>query len=230
MNRKSPLPLQTITVVCQLGVLDEQTTQALRGTTIQFALACNYALDISKKEKISNKIALQKRCYFEIRKEFGLSSNLAIQAIRRVSGAYAKKKRKPKRFRETSVCYDQRTFSYRGETVSLSTVKGRFRAIPLCLGKYQREKLEALKTETATLICKKGKWYLHIQVKRKLKQRKGEGFLGVDCGIRNIVALSSGEENKVEGATRQKSKEGFRKTRASLQSKGTRGAKKVLKK
>ncbi len=97
MNRKSLLPRQTITVVGKLGVLDEQTTQVLRGTTIQFALACNYALDISKKEKISNKIALQKRCYFEMRQEFGLSSNLASQAIRRVSGAYAKKKRKLKR-------------------------------------------------------------------------------------------------------------------------------------
>ena len=74
----------------------------------------------------------------------------------------------------------------------------------------------------------KGKFYLLATV--DIPDTEEESFddvLGADLGIKNILTDSDGEayEGKTLNALRKKRE----KTRASLQSKGTRGAKKVLK-
>ncbi|MGB8687880.1 MAG: transposase, partial [Microcoleus sp.] len=65
---------------------------------------------------LTNELAMQSLVYHEVRARFGLSAQLAIHAIRRVSGnrKTSKKDGKPVRsFAPTSATYDARTFSFR---------------------------------------------------------------------------------------------------------------------
>jgi IS605 OrfB family transposase len=222
--------METRTICCRLAP-SPSTREALQETSEQFAAACNHVLSVALAEKTHNAIKLQKLCYNDIRALFHLSANLAIRAIRRVVGcitALRGKRRAPKAFKPKSISYDARIFSYREdkEIVSLTTTKGRVR-VPLLLGTYQKKALAGQKPTSASVINKNGVWYIHIVVEVPCRSPSGAGVMGIDLGIRNIAATST--DLLIEGTSRQKFKERRAVVRASLQSKGTRGARKVLK-
>lgn len=76
------------------------------------------------------------------------------------------------------------------------------------------------------MINKGGIWYIHIVVEFESMQCKGTAVVGIDLGLNFIAVTSTG--CKIEGKSRQQFKEKKARVRASLQSKGTRGARKVL--
>lgn len=217
------------TVKCRLSPT-KAMREALEATAVAFAEAANVVLAYSQSLKTSNKVLLQRACYREIRKRFGLSANLAIRAIARVAYAVkiaAKRGRRVSRFRPTSVDYDVRIFDYRekDEAVSLSTVRGRIH-IPLKIGGFQRAQLSG-KNPTCARLVKNGKhWDIHIAVEETEPPRRGGPPLGIDLGITNIATMSSGRQ--ISGKAIQSKKAEFARVRASLQSKGTRGAKRLL--
>jgi transposase len=169
-------------------------------------------------------------CYTDIRKNHGLSANLAVRAIRRVSAAMTRAKRyggKPRAFRPTSVDYDARIFAFRegDETVSLTVIGGRVH-VPLLLGDYQRDALRGKKPTAAVLTRSRNQYSIHIVVEGADEPPTGDGTMGVDCGIRNAAAAHFGALH--DGQLRQQYKERRAAIRASLQSKGARGARRVL--
>jgi putative transposase len=205
--------------------------EALERTCETFAAACNAILATAVEANVSNNVKLHRLVYAQIRADFGLSANLVVRAIRRVSAAMhaAKRpKRMPKQFRPTSIDYDARVFDYRerDETVSLTTVTGRVH-VPLVLGAYQRDALRGKRPTAATVVKRGNRWDIHIVVEdRDADPREGPP-MGVDLGIRNTAATSHGTLHN--GSARQAFKQHRMKIRASLQSKGTRGAKRLLK-
>jgi len=150
------------TVQCKLQPTKEQWL-VLKETLQCFADACNYILQVSRKEKTTNRFKLHKFTYKPIREKFPLSANLTIRAIARVSQAAKRKPRKVRFFRATSADYDERIFSYNSykEQVSLSTVGGRLK-IPLNLGNYQRFLLRDQNPTFAILCYKKPKKEFYI--------------------------------------------------------------------
>jgi len=125
---------------------------------------------------LTNELAMQSLIYYDVRDRFGLSAQLAIHAIRRVSGnrKTAKKDGKPvKNFAPTSVTYDPRIFSFREKdwTVSLTTTSGRER-FKLAIGNYQIGLLKGQTPKTATLVKRKdGTYYLNIQLESMPPER-----------------------------------------------------------
>ena len=112
--------MSTRTIVCKMAPTPIMAKQ-LAGTCTAFAAACNTAIGYGE----PNNIRLHHLAYRTIRKRHGLSANLAVRAIRRVSAAMTAAKRqakRPKNFRPTSIDYDARIFAYRpnDETVSLT--------------------------------------------------------------------------------------------------------------
>lgn len=204
--------------------------ESLSVTCKAFAAACNAILAVAIGKNIFNHVKLHHACYRMARKEFALSANLAVRAVRRVVAAMtAARKRKtvPKEFRPTSIDYDARIFTYwdRDETVSLTVVGGRIR-VPLLLGKYQREALAGKRPTAATVVRIKRRFDIHIVVEDIDAEPVSGPPMGVDLGIRNTAATSNGILH--DGAGRQMFKAQRAKVRASIQSKGTRGAKRVL--
>lgn len=227
-NRKA---MQTRTICCRLKT-DSESAKALSMTSHSFADACNYILKVAIQERTNNPIRLHKLCYADVRAVFNLSANLAVRAIRRVAANLTRlkgKRKKPKQFKPKSIDYDARIFSFweEKERVSLTTTAGRVR-IPLLLGAYQRKALAGQNPTSATVIEKAGVWYIHLVVEYPTQKSASNKVLGIDLGIQNIATTST--HLIVEGKTRQQLKQQRAKVRASLQSKGTQGAKKVLKK
>jgi putative transposase len=211
-------------------VTTQSESDALQETSERFAEACNHVLKIVEQEKTHNAIKLHQLCYADIRRLYGLSANLAVRAIRRVVACMTKlkgKRKRPKVFRPKSIDYDARIFSYRekDETVSLNTTQGRMR-IPMHLGAHQRAALLGQNPTAATVINKAGVWYIHIVVEFKPTQIEGVGVMGVDLGLKNIATTST--QLRIEGEARQDFKRKRAFVRASLQSRGTKGSKKLL--
>ena len=222
---------QILTIVCKIQPTPEQAKK-LNLTLGAFADACNY-INKTVNPKIKNKNRIQAEVYKVIRERFNLSANLAIRACARVASnrkTAALKKRRVKAFKPTSADYDGRIFSYKekDQTVSLTTVSGRER-VKLILGNYQIGKLKGKIPTSATLSKHRdGQLYIHIQIKHEAPQpQKSEDVIGVDLGRRDIAVTSLGENWSGQSIT--KIRDRFSRVRASVQKKGTKGAKRLLK-
>jgi IS605 OrfB family transposase len=222
---------QVLTIVCKIQPTPEQAKK-LDSTFGAFANACNY-INSTVNPKIKNKNRIQAEVYKTVRERFKLSANLAVRACARVASNRKTadlKKRPVKAFKPTSVDYDARIFSYRekDQTVSLSTVAGRER-VQLILGNYQIGKLKGKIPTSATLSKHRdGKLYIHIQIKDQTPSpRSTDKCLGVDLGRRDLAVTSDGVNWNGENITKVRDR--FSKVRASVQKKGTKGAKRLLK-
>ncbi len=121
---------QTITIACKLKV-DSKVAKEIDETLSTFAVACDW-INQNTPVKLINRTAMQSLVYQDVRAKFGLSANLAIQAIRRVCAnrkTAQQKGRKVKDFSPTSISYDARIFSFREDdwTVSIKLLHSRHR-------------------------------------------------------------------------------------------------------
>jgi transposase len=149
---------------------------------------------------MTSNLRIQTLVYQDVRARFGLSANLTVRAINRVSAnrKTAKKDKKPvNTFAPTSVDYDARIFSFRENdwTVSLTLLERRQR-FGLMIGDYQRELLTGSKP-TSAILCRRadGSYHIHIQVKSDPPpQQESHDVLGVDLGRTDIAVTSEGEQ------------------------------------
>ncbi|ARA94773.1 hypothetical protein AWN76_017510 [Rhodothermaceae bacterium RA] len=210
-------------ISCPIEATPEQAAR-IEATLRSFARACNYVALRGKQEKVSAKRKLQKRCYYDVRERFGLSANLAIAAIQRVSVAVKASGTREVSFRPTSADYDARTFSFRERdyTVSLTLVGGRER-FPLRIGTWQRDALTGTEPKSAVL-CKKsnGRYYVDIRLRREQPpKQESTGTLGVDMGLKNIAVTSTGTIYSSEALNAYRLER--HRVRKSLQSKAAKG-------
>lgn len=178
-------------------------------------------------ESLTNELAIQSLVYHDVRARFGLSAQLTIHAVRRVSGSRktAKQKGKPvTKFTPTSATYDVRTFSFREKdwTVSLTMLVKRER-FPLAIGNYQRGLLKGQTPKTATLVKRiDGNYYINIQLEsHPEKPQETDKVLGVDLGRIDIAVSSEGD--KYSGDQITKIRDHDANLRARLQQKAARG-------
>lgn len=219
------------TIRCKLQIEDEAAAAFLQ-TQQAFGQACNAILQVALDAKVGHPIQLHRLVYAKIREQFKLSANLTVRAIRRVAAGLSQKKKKqkplPKQFRNASIEYDARVFTFweKGFRVSLSTLEGRKKAF-LCIGNYQKKALTGKKPTSATLIRKGKAWHLNIVIEEEEPPPKDGPAIGIDLGLTNIAYSSTGFF--LDGKRRQDFKKQRAKIRASLQSKATRGSYKKLK-
>jgi putative transposase len=216
------------TMLLKLAPSPEQSN-ALLETVYAFNDACNAIAEVAFAEQLANKFELQKLVYAHIRKQYGLSSQLTIRAISKVVDSYKRDKSiKPTFRREGAVTYDERVMAFKGLTeVSLLTLQGRV-LVPFRIGGYQQSRLESIKGQ-ADLLYRKGTWYLAVtlDVPTPTPDEPTE-TLGVDLGIVNIATDSTGET--FSGTQVEKTRQRMHALRRRLQKRGTKSAKRHLKK
>lgn len=218
------------TVICEMLPIAPQGA-ALRDTMALFAKGCMMALEAGQKEGTSNKVKIQRLIYDQIREATKLPANLAIRAIARAAWAMKavkKTRRQVKQFRPTSIDYDERVFAYREheEQVSLSTVSGRIH-VPLQLGDFQRRKLAGKKPTAAKVVLKGREWFIHIVIDVEPGERIGPVCaIGIDRGIYNLAVTSMGKFHS--GRNARHKRERLLSHRSRLQAKGTKSAKRAL--
>ncbi|HEV8193254.1 MAG TPA: hypothetical protein VGP82_17460 [Ktedonobacterales bacterium] len=110
---------------------------ALLRTLEAFNAACNAIADVAYEHRVANKLRLQSLVYYDIRERFGLSSQMAIRAIAKVSQAYKRDRKIKPTFRaQGAMPYDQCICSFpTPDCISLLTRDGRVN-VPFRFGAY----------------------------------------------------------------------------------------------
>ena len=218
-----------ITLKVKLMTTDEQA-RILLETMESFNKACDWISEKAFEDKVFNAYDLHYLLYKEGREFFpSLPSQLMIRAISKVSDSYKTERKKRHFFRDRSAMeYDKRTISFKDlSQASLATVRGRIK-VPLVFGYYaplDRNKMLG----QADLTYSKGKFFLNLVIDLPDPPPfKPEGPLGVDMGIVHLSTDSEGES--FSGKTVDHVRERSTAHKARLQKKGTKSAKRRLKK
>lgn len=202
----------------------------LLDTMRRFNMACNHISAIAWESKTFKQVPLHHLHYHATKERFGLSAQMVVRANARVVDTYKLDRKTRRTFRElAAITYDDRILSWNlaASTVSIWTVEGR-QTIPFVCGEYQRRLLATRQGET-DLAYVRGEFYLFATVNvEEPDPIEVRDVLGVDLGIVNIATDSDGQT--YSGARLNSVRARHRRLRRKLQKKGTKGAKRRLKK
>jgi putative transposase len=217
-----------LTMQVKLLPTPEQSASLL-ATMEQFNAACNVLAVVAFGKQCANKIELQKLSYHDIRRDFGLSAQMTVRAIAKVVEVYKRDKSIQPKFRpHGSIVYDERILSWKGsDRVSILTIDGRA-VMPWVTGAYQQARMDRVRGQ-ADLIYRDGKFFLHVTIDvGDVPPGDPSEYLGVDLGLKNIASDSDGDT--YSGAHLANLRNRHARLRAKLQKKGTKSAKRLLKK
>ncbi len=207
---------------------DELQVKILESTLREVNHTCDEISQMAWEKKTFNQVKLHHLVYHRIKQSSKLSAQVIVRAIAKVSDAYKLDRKMLRRFKPLgAIAYDSRILSYNinARTVSIWAINGRIKGLPFVC--HNEKLLPYIKGE-ADLVTKKGKWYLFQAVEvPEEKVRDVEDFIGVDFGLVNIATLSTGE--RMSGKKLELYRIKRQSVRSSLQSKGTKNSKRVLK-
>ncbi|MBQ9407571.1 MAG: transposase, partial [Desulfovibrio sp.] len=187
--------------------------------------------------KCANRVALHHLAYYAVRGVHpALGSQMVCNAVKAVADAYKTffannpKKRREEwsllAFKNGSVHYDARTYSMKGNLLSLFTLSGRIK-VEMRIGDFQAKYLAQGKIKEAELIHKRNRWYFNLVLDLPdTAPNGGDGILGVDIGENNLAATSTGA--LFGGGQLRYERDKFLALRSRLQSNGSKSAKQLL--
>lgn len=217
-------------LIVQIQLLpDVEQGKLLKGIVERFNEAANWVASECFARKGANQFEVRKFAYSEVRERFGLSSQLTQLCIKNVCDVYKRDKSKRVTFRKhAAIVYDQRVMSFKGaDRVSLLTLEGRV-IVPFVLGKYHEPRFQLRKGQADLVLREDGKWFLLVTVDvPDGTPMPTTDFLGVDLGIVNLATDSDG--NAYSGEKVEKVRRKHNRQRKNLQRRGTKGARKKLK-
>ena len=213
----------------QLRLLPDDGQKALLIATMErFNAAASFAAKAGFEAGVFSQPSIHKRAYQEIRKRFGLSAQMAVRAIGKAVEVFKRDKTVCPVFKpHGAVTYDERILGFKGlDKVSLWALTGRM-VLPLTYGEYQGERFDRIKGQ-CDLVYRGGKFFLFATVDVPDRAPiEVKDFLGVDLGIARIATDSDGDAHSGKPVDDVRRKHNFQRKR--LQRKGTKGAKKKLK-
>jgi len=218
--------LCAVKLTLQIKLLpDNKQMQSLKDTLKECNTACD---EISKRcfeNKIYGQYKIHHAVYYSIKSSFKLSSQMVVRCISKVADSYKLDKKVQRTFKPLgSIAYDSRVLTYKQSEVSIWSIGGRIKVPFVC---HNQKYIPYIKGE-ADLVFKKGKFYIFQTVEVPEEKVKDiEEFIGCDFGQTDICTLSDGTNYNSEQLKKVRKK--YSKVRASVQSKGTKGSKKLLK-
>jgi IS605 OrfB family transposase len=196
----------------------------VRQTLSVYSEAVNYAINSCWKTYRSY-LKLYYAIYNEMRIKFPqLQSQLIATAIKKAYECC--RKARTKSVFNGGIRYNPpRSFSIKNNILSISTINGRVKIpikIPTCFSRYTDWKI----TESE-LFMRGGKLFFHLGVAKEINANIGsvKDFVGIDLGINHIAVTS--KRHFFKGIMSHIDK--FRKLKARLQSRGTKSARRHLK-
>ena len=218
-------------LIAQVKLLPTPEQEVLLRKTLETAnAACDDIAERAWESKTFQAFALQKLVYRDVRDTFALSAQIVVRCIAKVADAYKINHKTKRSFRPYgAISYDSRVLSYNlaKSRVSIWTLSGR-QAIPFVCGERQRELLSGQRGES-DLALVDGVFYLLACCDVETPEPADvSAYLGVDMGIVNLAADSDGETFSGAGVDVNRRKYAHR--RRNLQRKGTRAARRKLKK
>lgn len=238
----------------------EEEQQVFADSSRAFTDACNYISQRAFEDFDFNNFSLHHKYYYEIRKLFGLKSQLAISVIKAVAAKYkAVKKQLSKNpfvyedeagqhyiskdlsWLTKPICFKQpvlilqrgRDWSFtKDNQLSLNSNSNKRVKTSFTTKGFDKYFSDEWSFGAGQIIKRNNKWYFYLSVNAKSNDPDVfDNVVGVDRGIVNIISTfdNSGNKELYSGAVFNKKRNRILRTRASLQRKGTKGAKRVLK-
>jgi putative transposase len=183
-------------------------------------------------------VALHRLSYLHLGTTTPLGSQMRCNAIHSVCKAYKAQKtlkriRKDNpvgaiRFSRASVHFDKRTYTLKGNGITLYTLENRIK-VKQVPGEHQKKILDSGEPKEAKLVFRQGIWYFNLAIESKDPEPLESGaVLGLDIGENNLAAVSTG---KVWGGGELRvRRDGCLALWRRLQSNGTQSAKQLLRK
>ena len=202
---------------------------ALSATLARCNEACTWLAAIGFENGTFRQFDLHKLAYTALRGRFGLTAQAAVRCVAKTADAFKINRTKPPIFRrDAAQPYDDRIIRFtKDNAVSIWTVEGRL-TIPVAMGDRQRALMTYRKGEVD--LCKvRGQWVLAATCDiPETDEFRADDWLGVDLGIVALAADSDGVVHSGGDVERIRIK--FSRRRAGLQRRGTKAAKRRLRK
>jgi IS605 OrfB family transposase len=219
---------RSLKVKLSLSPKDKET---LLETMEEYSKCFNFYSNWSSVNKSTSKKVAHSNSYQESKKLFPTLPTALIQSARDLALESNKSKRSktvPIKKKHSSIRYDVRTFSLRNQQLTLSSVDKRIKTI-ISFYPYIENYFKNWKLLNTGYLSKVGKYFYFTFLfeSDKTQETKGTETVGLDRGIINVIATSEGE--LVSGKPLRKNKRKYLYLRRKLQAKGTRSAKRFLK-
>lgn len=209
-------------------------SQILLDTMEQYSKSAQIVADIGYNQGIDNKRVLHDTTYRVIRELLDLPAQLVCssrnKACEVLKSVFKKQSSKPEFKQFLAIRYDARSFSFKENMVSLCSIKGRIK-IPIYIPKYYQQYLDWNVNSADLIYDCKHRMFLHIIVSRDIDANSifcgNRKTVGVDVGV-NPIAVTSDKQffsNKISSTMKR-----YEHLRSVLQAKGTKSAKRHLKK
>lgn len=220
------------TIKLKLG-LSEKDKETLRQTMIISNQVFNEIAKYGFENHTCSKVSIHHATYYGVRRKYPELPCSIVQGIRDVAcealnGLDLKKLPKSKQF--SAIRYNKRVcnINLSKKQVTLASVKGRVKAIFLIPEYYGKYLTWELRTSTLSYNKQHDTFYLHVTIRKLSPEPVGDKVLGIDRGIVNIAVTSSNKFFNSKPVKNVRAKYAY--LRAKLQNKGTRSAKKLLRK
>jgi IS605 OrfB family transposase len=210
---------------------NEKESDQLRQVMLSFNRAANYVSKVAFDSKTFGQVNLHKLVYYEIKQQFNLSSQIAIRVIGKVTDVYKNKKQRVSQveFREMgSIDYDTRNLTIKGNNVLSIMILGKRAKIQYRCKKPLSDFDLCCQSEVSFDKVKNKYFVTFFYDKVEKANIVTNEFIGVDLGIVNIATCSDGETFSGEKVENYRKK--ITSLKARLQEKGTKSAKRHLKK
>jgi putative transposase len=195
---------------------------------------CNKALNwISNQaweKHCFNRVVLHHLTYYESRDRFKLNSQITVNLRDKVCASYKADKSKKHKFlaRILPLNFPRTAKLVSENVISFNTLKGRLRVF-MALGDFQNQYLrdKSWKIRDSEIVYSNHKYFLHLVLQRQEpEQAKADKPVGVDLGINRIATPSNKAKLRIKNLKSVRNH--YLQVRASCQSKGTRGSKRLL--
>lgn len=220
------------TIKLKLSVSEEDKV-ILKKTITLFNTVFNEVAQYGFEHKTHSKVSIHHATYKKIREKYPELPSSLVQGARDVACEALKGvelKRLPVAKPFSSIRYNQRVITYFLKTrcVSLATINGRIKAT-FNIPEYYRDYINwDFRSSTLKYDIRKDAFFLHVIFRTESPKPSGNRVLGIDRGIVNIAVCSN---NVFFNGKQIKNVRGkYAYFRKQLQSKGTKSAKRHLKK
>ena len=223
----------TRTIKLKLDIPEIEILSTIQAYTKAYNLICQQGWQDSD----YNAISLHRKTYKTVREQFNLPSQLAISArtkatesLKSVRSKIIKKKKATQPIsKQCSIRYDKNSITiwFDKEKISLLTIDGR-KKYPIQVPDYFKQYITWNKC-SAELMIRNHTVFLNIVVStEKTDIPKKDTYIGIDRGIKKIAVTS--EKQFFSGSEIKRITDKYEKLKSKLQSKGTKSAKRHLKK
>ena len=213
--------------------MSAESKETLRQTMVLSNQVFNEIAKYGFENHSCSKIFIHHATYYPIREKYPELPCAILQGVRDVAcealkGLELKKLPKSKPF--SAIRYNKRVHKINllKQTVNLSSIKGRI-AARFTIPEYYAQYLDwEFRTSTLSYNKQKNTFYLHVVIHKLSPEPVGDKVLGIDRGIVNIAVTSNNHFFNSKSVKNVRAK--YAHLRTKLQTKGTKSAKKLLRK